>query len=76
MFERTIMGETSLINYESPPLVEVEPEPHVWRGTFGPAYDRKVLFSQEVVVKTADLPRWQPLVTIDRRTLERQTEND
>jgi len=55
---------------------ESEPKPQVWRGTFGPVYDRKVIFSQEVVVKTADLPRWQPHVMIDRRTLERQGEND
>lgn len=55
---------------------ESEPKPHVWRGTFGPVYDRKVIFSQEVVLKTADLPRWQPHVMIDRRTFERQVEND
>ena len=54
----------------------IEPRPDVWRGIFSPVYDQKVLFSQEVTVRTADLPRWQPHVTIDRRTLEGQTEND
>ncbi len=55
---------------------ESEPRPDVWRGIFSPIYDQKVLFSQELIVRTVDLPRWQPHVTIDRRTLEGRTEND
>ena len=49
-----------------------EPEPRVWRGVFSPPYHREVLFSQQVEVRTADLPRWQPRITIDRRTVARE----
>jgi hypothetical protein len=53
---------------------ESEPDSKLWRGIFNPIYDRKVLFSEEVVLRIADLPRWQPKVMIDRRTLERENE--
>jgi hypothetical protein len=48
-----------------------EPEPTTWRGVFAPTHSREVLFSQQVEIRTADLPRWKPHITIDRRMLER-----
>jgi len=48
-----------------------EADSSVWRGIFSPSYPRKVLFSQQVEIRTANLPRWKPYITIDRRTLER-----
>jgi hypothetical protein len=48
-----------------------EPDPRVWRGVFSPSYHPTVLFSQELTVRTADLPRRRPHVVIDRRTLAR-----
>jgi hypothetical protein len=38
-----------------------------WRGVFAPEYEREVLFTQEMTIRTADLPRWEPQVTIDPR---------
>jgi hypothetical protein len=49
-----------------------EPEHKMWRGVFSLSYPKKVLFSQEVEVRTADLPRWKPYITIDRRILARE----
>jgi len=48
-----------------------EPDSSVWRGVFSPLYHPKVLFSEQIEVRTADLPRWKPRITIDRRTLMR-----
>ena len=48
-----------------------EPDPKVWRGIFSPPYRRKALFSQSVELRTADLPKWRPHITIDRRTRTR-----
>jgi hypothetical protein len=48
-----------------------EPDPRIWRGVFSPSYHFEVLFSQQVEVRTAELPRWRPRITIDRRTLAR-----
>jgi hypothetical protein len=48
-----------------------EPDPRVWRGVFSPSYHPTVLFSQELTVRTADLPRRKPRVVIDRRTFAR-----
>ena len=50
---------------------EVEEIEAAWRGVFSPLYHPKVLFSQQIEVRTADLPRWKPRITIDRRTLMR-----
>lgn len=48
----------------------VSPEPEFeafpWRGTYCLARSEKMLFSQNVEFKTADLPRWKPRVIIDR----------
>ncbi len=40
------------------------------RGTLALPLSSKVLFSQEVEVEIEKLPRWQPRVIIDRRSLE------
>jgi len=48
-----------------------EPDSSVWRGVFSPLYHPKVLFSEQLEVRTADLPRWKPRIIIDRRTLTR-----
>lgn len=54
-----------------PPLWQhAEPEPRVWRGVFSPTYPREVLFSQEIEMRTAELPRWRPHITIDLGRLE------
>ncbi|MBW2085180.1 MAG: hypothetical protein JRI54_04025 [Deltaproteobacteria bacterium] len=45
-------------------------EPITFRGIFNPPYKRKILFSKRIKIKTADLPRWKPKITIDRRSLE------
>ncbi|KPJ58594.1 MAG: hypothetical protein AMJ42_02990 [Deltaproteobacteria bacterium DG_8] len=54
--------------------IDTEPTPMIWRGVYSPPYKRQVLFSQEVTIRTADLPRWKPKVIIDRRTLDRSDE--
>ncbi len=48
-----------------------EPDSSAWRGVFSPLYHPKVLFSEQIEVRTADLPRWKPCITIDRRMLKR-----
>lgn len=48
-----------------------EADSSVWRGIFSPTYPRKELFSQHLEIQTANLPRWKPYITTDRRTLER-----
>lgn len=44
------------------------------RGTVTVPYQREVIFSQQVEVEIDRLPRWQPLVAIDRRILEASDE--
>lgn len=53
---------------------EPEPDPSVWRGVFVVNVPRKVLFTKRLRFKTADLPRWEPHIVIDRRTIERNDE--
>ena len=48
----------------------VEPEPTRLRGVFPHTSHRKVLFSETLKFKTADLPRWKPKVIIGLRTFE------
>lgn len=45
-----------------------------WRGTFSVSYPEKIIFSQVVELKTAELPRWKPHVTLDLHRLERVNE--
>jgi hypothetical protein len=49
-----------------------ESEAKPLRGVFSPNYNRKVLFSQEIEIQTAKLPRWKPHITLERRALERE----
>lgn len=53
-----------------------EHEPRIWRGVFSPLYPRKRLFSQQIEIRTADLPRWKPHITIDRHALARKEEDE
>jgi hypothetical protein len=67
-----LQDESIATTSTSPKLLPNEDtDRRVWRGVFSPRYHRKILFSQPVTFKTADLPRWKPKVVIDRRTLER-----
>ena len=50
----------------------VEPEPTRLRGVFPHTSHRKVLFSETLKFKTADLPRWKPKVIIGLRTFEEE----
>lgn len=55
----------------SEPWQGPEPDAKVWRGVFSPPYHCEVLFSKTVELRTADLPKWKPHITIDRRTRTR-----
>ena len=48
-----------------------ESDTKIWRGIFSPPHRREVLFSKTVELRTADLPKWKPHITIDRRTRTR-----
>ncbi len=37
-------------------------------GTYCVAHTEKILFSQNVEIRTSELPRWKPRVIIDRHT--------
>jgi hypothetical protein len=45
--------------------------PERTRGVFVPGHDRETLFADTHELRTADLPRWRPQITLDRRTLAR-----
>ena len=47
---------------------EAEVEALHWRGTYCVPHTEKILFSQNVEVRTSKLPRWKPRVIIDRYT--------
>lgn len=53
------------------PYEHSEPERRMWRGVFSPARHRWVLLSQRLKIRTDELPRLKPHITIDRRTLAR-----
>ncbi len=44
-----------------------EADARPWRGVFSPEQQPASLFASELEVRTADLPSWQPQVTINRR---------
>ena len=48
----------------------VEPQVTKWQDVFYYAHTRNVLFSQDVTLKTADLPRWKPKFIMDMQPLE------
>ena len=60
------MSETASFSAGLTPEAEVEAL-H-WRGTYRVPHTEKILFSQTVEVRTSELPRWKPRVTIDRYT--------
>jgi hypothetical protein len=41
------------------------------RGVFAPEHTREILFTDVTELRVAELPRWRPRVTIDRRSLAR-----
>lgn len=41
-----------------------------YRGVYHIPSQSKVLFSEEIEIKTEELPRWQPKITIEPRMLE------
>jgi hypothetical protein len=51
-----------------------EPNAEIWRGTLSPVYERRVIFSQKLSIKTASLPRWKPQIIVDRHTVEGEDE--
>jgi len=53
---------------------ETEFEALPWRGTLCLAHTEKILFSQKMEFRTAELPRWKPHLIIDRRRPERVNE--
>ena len=65
----TISGLSSLS-----PLPTADDEPRDYRGVFPVTHKPKILFSKEIEIKTAELPRWKPRITIDRRMLEDEDE--
>ena len=64
-------GEAAASMSPWPDLWErIEPEPERLRGVFSHTPHRKILFSQTLKLKTAELPRWKPKAVIDVRTFE------
>lgn len=67
----SLQDETIATTSAAPKLLpDKEPELGLGRGVFCPKYHRKVLFSQPVTLKIADLPRWKPKVVFYKRTFE------
>ena len=46
---------------------QAEEEPRPWRGVFSPVIERDTLFTVEADLHTADLPSWEPSITINPR---------
>jgi hypothetical protein len=51
-------------------VIEDNPQ-HIWRGISSLQPIEKILFTEEIKVKTSELPPWRPHVTIDEKRLER-----
>jgi predicted DNA-binding antitoxin AbrB/MazE fold protein len=49
------------------PAEPLEPETRPWRGVFQINDPQAPIFSQEMVVRTSELPSWEPQVTVNRR---------
>jgi hypothetical protein len=45
-------------------------ERKVWLGIFPINFKRKVIFSEKIEMRTSELPKWKPLITLDRHMLE------
>src|SRR5262249_11319229 len=50
----------------STPTEPADADERPWRGVFAPERQQTTLFSEEVEVRTADLPRWEPQVHLKR----------
>ncbi len=59
---------SEMISFSAGLTLEAEVEALPWRGTYCLPYAEKILFSQNVEVRTSELPRWKARVTIDRYT--------
>lgn len=68
-FNKQSVSDTATLSelVESPEYVSLD-----LKGVFSPQYGRKVLYSQLLEVKTAELPHFKPYISIDRRTLSRE----
>jgi hypothetical protein len=44
----------------------------LWPDVFSPRYQRKILFTKPIEIRTADLPRWKPKNIIGMRTFEEE----
>jgi len=51
-------------------ISDSEEEEQSHAGTFAVVHKRRMIFTQQVEIKTQNLPRWKPRVIIDRRMLE------
>jgi hypothetical protein len=47
-----------------------EVDPTVWRGVFPLTHKKKVLFTKQIKLRSTEIPRWKPTITLDRRRLE------
>jgi hypothetical protein len=68
--ELSVEKSVAPLHRRSAPPQRPEAEPETWRGVFSPTYKWKPLFSQQIKIRTTELPRLKPHVTIDRRTIE------
>lgn len=67
----TTTESKSFLAYEKPLLKENDEEDMIsHRGVFHIPHPEKVLFSEQIEIKIAELPRLQPHITIDRRMIE------
>lgn len=53
---------------------EADTESRSWRGVFVVTPEQEVLFSHEVELRTADLPEWEPKITLNPRWLSTDDE--
>jgi hypothetical protein len=49
------------------PTESADSDERPWRGVFAPERQQATLFSEGLEVRTAELPRWEPQVHINRR---------
>jgi predicted DNA-binding antitoxin AbrB/MazE fold protein len=59
---------SGLSSDDSPTSTEsADSDERPWRGVFAPERQQATLFSDELEVRTAELPRWEPQVHVNRR---------
>jgi hypothetical protein len=59
---------TETVSFSAGLVSEGEVEALPWRGTYCVPHTEKMLFSQNVEIRTSELPRWKPRVIVDRHT--------